>query len=161
MGDTVVLENAAMRREANPTDHEHTRKRRRGRAFVLALLWFFGWTAATIQPCCEALAAVIPHHPETGTAAAHAQHDHPARDDNGPASEDHHSHCPNATPADLNTPAPVASTGGSYRIQTPLYLPASRVAPVPLTPQPTVLRLRYRPPPPILPPPFLVQRLMI
>jgi hypothetical protein len=150
-----------MRREANPTDHKRTRRRRRPGALPLLLLWLLAWSAWALEPCCEALAAVIPHHHETGAALVQEGYDHAAHHDDSPASKQH-THCPNAKPVDLNTPAPIASTGGSYRIQTPLYLPASRVAPVlSLTPQPTVLRLRYRFPPPISVPPFLVQRLLI
>jgi len=148
-----------MQREANPTDHERTVKRRRGRA--LALVWLLAWSAWALEPCCEAVAAVIPHHPEAGAAPVHEGHDHAAHHDNGPASKDH-SHCPNAKPVDLSTPAPVASTGSSYRVQSPLYLPASRVALAPSHAQQlALLRLRYRLPPPTSPPPFLVQRLLI
>ncbi len=149
-----------MQGASNLADPNRTGKRRRGRAFALALLWLLAWSAWAVQPCCEALAAVIPHHPETGAAAAHAQHDHPAHDDDGAASKDH-THCPSAKPVDLNTPTCGAGLGSSYRVQTLIYPLASQVAPVLVARQPRVLRSRYRPPPPILPPPFLVQRLMI
>jgi hypothetical protein len=151
-----------MRYQASIRSSTSTRKRQRRRAFVLALLWLFGWAAATLQPCCEALAAVIPHHLETLAAPEHERDDHAIHHDDGPPSKDHHSHCPTATPVDLGNPAPVpAAIGNGDKVRTPLYLPAARVARLPLTPQPTVLLPRYGLPPPISVPPFLVQRLLI
>jgi hypothetical protein len=149
-----------MQRASSLAEPNRTGKRRRGRALALVIPWLFAWSAWAIQPCCEALAAVIPHHPETGAGAAHAQHEHPSHDEDVPAGKDH-THCPSAKPVDLNTPTPAAGFGSSYRVQTFLYPLASQVAPVFVARQPRFLRPRYRPPPPILPPPFLVQRLLL
>lgn len=149
-----------MRHDANPTDHKRTGRRRRRGAFAVLLLWLLAWSAWALEPCCEALAAGIPHHHETGATLAQDGHDDAAHHGERPASEQH-THCPSAKPVHLYAPAPIASTGGSYRIQTPLYLPATKVALVPPTPQLTLLTLRYRFPPPISVPPFLVQRLLI
>jgi len=149
-----------MQRKASPINHKRTTRRRR--AFALLLLWLFAWTAWALQPCCEALAAAIPHHFESEAAPAHAGHDHGAAHDHTPVGDRHHNHCPNAKSVDLGIPAPLAGAVSGHGLQSPLDVPVGCVALSPsVVQQPTLVRLRHRPPRPVSIRPFLVQRLLI
>ena len=146
----------ATQRKANAT--HGIGKRRRTSAFAVMLLWLLAWSAWAVQPCCETLASLIPHHPQAG--AAHAQAEPHGAHDSGPPTRDH-THCPTAKPVDLNTPVPVAGLGSSYSDSTFLYPLASQVCPLWVVQQHRISRPRHPPPQPLSPPPFLAQRLLI
>src|SRR5690242_18721324 len=71
------------------------------RAMFVLVLWLFGWAAVAAQPCCERLAAGIPHHSEAAFAAGHSDDHHHGSNS---TQQDHH-HCPQFKAADLVTPS--------------------------------------------------------
>ena len=72
-------------------------------ASVLLILWFLAWTASAAQPCCEALASMIPHHSDAAASESHATHQHGDQHSHHLANQAHQQ-CPQAKPLDLGAP---------------------------------------------------------
>jgi hypothetical protein len=126
----------------------------------MAVLWLFVWSASAAQPCCEAIAALVPHHSEQATAHVHEGHGADSPREQQPAGATHH-HCPEFKGSDATAPTPWLGAP-SYRA-----LLLTHLAPLPdrctqeAAAQLVATRPPYALPPPLSPPPFLSRRLLI
>ena len=72
----------------NASHNLGTERSRRRRVLALAALWLVSWMLLALQPCCEAVAASLPHaHPSpqvdglTAPGHEHTPSHHPSRRD--------------------------------------------------------------------------------
>lgn len=84
--------------------------------------WLLFWVAAVLQPCCDALAAAIPH----GHASLLLDRADPNGANPGEPGQSPHSHCPQATSADLYAGQEAAAPADPSRLSDGLpSLPSS------------------------------------
>src|SRR5262245_44961787 len=121
--------------------------RLRSRGLVLLILWLVVWGTAAAQPCCEALATLVPHH-AAGVVPDQHQDDH---HHSPKAPEQNHKHCPQTKPIDLAAATPaLATTGQRASLAAHIALESPRQ---PLSMAAPIYRasLRYATPPPLSP----------
>jgi hypothetical protein len=115
---------------------------------IVLVLWLFGWAAVAAQPCCERLAAAIPHRSDAADVYD---------PDSAPAKQDHH-HCTEVKAVDL---VMSASTVGAPKCLTGYAAMPSRSQPLRLVADVRRTPFNYATPPPPLVVPFLTKRLRI
>ena len=131
--------------------------RLRVRGVVLLFLWLLAWGTAAAQPCCEALASVIPHHSD---ATVLDEHGHSHHHDSTPAKQGH-DHCPQAKAVDFATETPALGTSSQRASPLPYLRLESSALRLPFAVQISRAPSRYATPPPLSRSPFLSKRLLI
>ena len=72
-------------------------------------VWVLAWALVFLEPCCEAIAASLPHSHAATVSAEHSHHAAPVDADAGLAL--HHDHCEHVDARDLNQPVEVTASG--------------------------------------------------
>jgi len=82
---------------------------RRGWVHSVLGVWVLAWALVFLEPCCEAIAASVPHSHAPAASAAH--HHREAAVDPGARLALHHDHCEHVDARDLNQPVDVTVSG--------------------------------------------------